>query len=402
MPAADAVLHAHASPDGNARSRPGGGHDSGALVAEHQWSVCTGERVGLGRDDDRPTEVLVGVSAADAAAADGDGDPSGRRLGRSGPFLDADVEPVVEDGGQHATYDKCPMSRTIGADLVLDARAPHGEGPVWHPTEHTLDWVDIMAGHLHRYDPRSDRDSMIDVGQPIGAFAPRRSGGYVLALEEGFGVLEPSGEIRVVASIERSVPPQRMNDGKCDSAGRFWAGTMAYDFTPGVAVLYRLDGDFKLTTTLSHVTLSNGLDWTDDDRTMYYIDSLAHGIDAFDFDPAAGAIGRRRRLIDIPSDPTGPAGETVPDGMTVDAEGFLWVAVFGSSEVRRYSPHGDLDCIVRLPVCAPTSCAFGGEDLTDLYITTNVVFEDGREPLARGLFRSRPGVRGRRARLFAG
>jgi sugar lactone lactonase YvrE len=290
----------------------------------------------------------------------------------------------------------------IGTDLVLDARAHHGEGPLWHPTEQTLDWVDIMAGRLHRYDPRADRDAVIEVGQPVGALAPRRSGGYVLALEEGFAVLEPSGEVRVVCTIERSGPPQRMNDGKCDSAGRFWAGTMAYDFTPGVAALYRLDRDFKVTTMLSRVTLSNGLDWTDDDRTMYYIDSLAHGVDAFDFDPLVGTIGRRRRLIDIPSDPTGPTGETVPDGMTVDAEGFLWVAVFGSSEVRRYSPVGHLDCTVRLPVCAPTSCTFGGPGLADLYITTNIVFDDGREPQAGGLFKCRPGVRGRPARMFAG
>jgi sugar lactone lactonase YvrE len=193
-----------------------------------------------------------------------------------------------------------------------------------------------------------------------------------------------------------------MNDGKCDSAGRFWAGTMAYDFTPGAAALYRLDRDFKVTTMVNRVTLSNGLDWTEDDRSMYYIDSLAHGIDAFDFDAREGTIGRRRRLVEIPSDSTAPTGETVPDGMTLDAEGFLWVAVFGSSEVRRYSPLGDVDCIVRLPVCAVTSCAFGGEELTELYITSNVVFDDGREPLAGAVFRCTPGVRGRPARVFAG
>ena len=295
------------------------------------------------------------------------------------------------------------MTRTIEAELILDARARHGEGPLWHPTEHTLDWVDIMEGLLHRYDPRTARDAIIEIGQPVGAFAPRRSGGYVLALEGGFGLVEPSGEVRVVAPLDLSGPPaQRMNDGKCDSAGRFWAGTMAYDLTPRVAALYRLDPDLHLTTALSGVTLSNGLDWTDDDRTMYYIDSLAHGVDAFDFDSEAGAIAHRRRLVDVQSDRSAPMGETVPDGMTLDAEGYLWVAVFGSYEVRRYSPSGQLDCIVRLPVCAPTSCAFGGERLSDLYITTNVVFDHEREPLAGGLFRCTPGVTGRPARAFAG
>jgi len=294
------------------------------------------------------------------------------------------------------------MTRTIRAELVLDARARHGEGPVWHPTEHTLDWVDIMAGHLHRYDPRTDRDMVIDVGRPIGAFAPRVSGGYVVALEYGFGVLEPSGEFRVVAPIATPGPPQRMNDGKCDSAGRFWAGTMAYDFTPGAAALYRLDPDFKMTTMLRDVTLSNGLDWTVDDRTMYYIDSLAHGIDAFDFDLGAGTISGRRRLIEVPSDRAAQTGETVPDDMTLDAEGYLWVAIHGASEVRRYSPQGEIECIVRLPVSGVTSCAFGGEELTDLYMTSMVVFNDGREPLAGALFKCSPGVRGRPARLFAG
>jgi sugar lactone lactonase YvrE len=294
------------------------------------------------------------------------------------------------------------MTRTIRAELVLDARARHGEGPVWHPTEHTLDWVDIMAGHLHRYDPRTDRDEVIDVGRPIGAFAPRASGGYVLAVEHGFGVLEPSGEVRVVAQIATPGPPQRMNDGKCDGAGRFWAGTMAYDFAPGAAALYRLDPDFKVTTMLGGVTLSNGLDWTVDDRTMYYIDSPTHRIDAFDFDLSIGAISGRRRLIDVPSDTTAQAGETVPDGMTLDAEGYLWVAIHGASEVRRYSPRGEIECIVRLPVCGVTSCAFGGEELTDLYITSMVVFNNDREPPAGALFKCTPGVRGRPARLFAG
>jgi sugar lactone lactonase YvrE len=157
-----------------------------------------------------------------------------------------------------------------------------------------------------------------------------------------------------------------------------------------------------VTTALRGVTLSNGLDWTVDDRTMFYIDSLAHGVDAFDFDLGAGAISGRRLLIDVPSDRTAKTGETVPDGMTLDAEGYLWVAIHGASEVRRYSPQGEIECIVRLPVCGVTSCAFGGEELTDLYITSMVVFSDDREPLAGALFKCTPEVRGRPARLFAG
>jgi len=294
------------------------------------------------------------------------------------------------------------MTRKLKAEPVLEAAARHGEGPVWHPTEQTLDWVDIMAGQLHRYDPQEDREVVIDVGQPLGAIAPRRAGGYVLAVEQGFGILEPSGTSRVVAHLDLGEPAQRMNDGGCDSAGRFWAGTMAYDYSPRAGALYRLDLDFTVTQMLAGVTVSNGLDWADDDRTMYYIDSLAHGVDAFDFDISSGTIGNRRRVIDVASDTSSPIGLTVPDGMTLDAEGFLWVAVYGGSEVRRYSPEGEIDSIVSVPACAVTSCAFGGEDLSTLYITSSVVFDDGREPLAGSLFRCDPGIRGRPARLFAG
>src|SRR3984893_18658400 len=268
------------------------------------------------------------------------------------------------------------MPRRIEAEVVVDAAARHGEGPVWHPVQHTLDWVDIMAGHIHRYDPRTGRDVVIDVGQPVGAIAPRRAGGYVLAVEQGFALLDPSGNSRVVAYVEHDEPPRRMNDGGCDSAGRFWAGTMAYDFAPGAGALYRLDPDFTVTEMLAGVTISNGLDWTDDDRTMYYIDSPAHSVDAFDFDGRSGRISNRRRVVEVPSDPTSPNGSTVPDGMTLDAEGFLWVAVYGASEVRRYSPDGRIHCVVTVPACAVTSCSFGGEDLSDLYITSFIVFDD--------------------------
>src|ERR1700736_5913825 len=205
------------------------------------------------------------------------------------------------------------MVRTIQAEVVLDVGARHGEGPLWHPVEHTLDWVDIIAGRLHRYDPRTDRDVVIGVGQPVGAFAPRRAGGYVLALEQGFGILERSGALRMVSRFEAGEPRLRMNDGKCDSAGRFWAGTMAYDETPGAGALYRLDPDLKVTGMLTGITISNGMDWTDDDSTMYYIDSPTHGVDAFDFDSSSGTIRNRRRVIEVPSDPGAPTGSTVPD-----------------------------------------------------------------------------------------
>jgi sugar lactone lactonase YvrE len=203
-----------------------------------------------------------------------------------------------------------------------------------------------------------------------------------------------------VTPVEADVPTNRMNDGKCDPGGRFWAGTMAFEVTPGAAALYRLDPDLQVTRVVSGVTLSNGLGWSLDGRQMFYIDSMSHGVDVFDFEPADGSLGERRRLITIAPD------EGLPDGMTVDAEGCLWVALHGSGSIRRYTPDGHVDRVVRVPPTMVTSCAFGGPDLTDLYITTmNLgLSEEARraQPLAGGLFRCQPGVRGLPAYRFAG
>jgi sugar lactone lactonase YvrE len=191
-----------------------------------------------------------------------------------------------------------------------------------------------------------------------------------------------------------------MNDGKCDAAGRFWAGTMAFDYRRGAGALYRLDPDGRVHTMVRDVTISNGLDWTDDGRRMYYIDTPTKSIDVFDFDLASGAIASRRSLVQVPD------GQGFPDGMTLDAEGGIWVALFRGGVVRRYTPDGALDREIRLPVTQPTSCAFGGRDLRDLYITTaaNTLSpeERARQPHAGGVFRCRPGVQGRPANRFRG
>jgi sugar lactone lactonase YvrE len=282
----------------------------------------------------------------------------------------------------------------LAVELVLDAHAQVGEGPVWDDASGTLVWVDIMGNTVHRYDPATGRDRTIDVGQPVGAAVLRHDGnGLVLALRDGFGMLdEGSGQIQLVAAVEADVPTNRMNDGKCDPGGRFWAGTMAFEVTPGVAALYRLDPELQVNRMLSGVTLSNGLGWSPDGRQMYYIDSTTRGLDVFDFEPADGSLGERRRLITI------PPGEGLPDGMTVDAEGGLWIALHGSGSIRRYMPDGRVDRVVRVPPKMVTCCTFGGSDLTDLYITTmslGLSAADRRaQPLAGALFRCRPGVRG--------
>ena len=289
----------------------------------------------------------------------------------------------------------------VSVELLLDAHALVGEGPVWDDASGTLVWVDIMSNAVHRYDPATGRDVAIDVGQQVGAAVLRRGrSGLVLALRDGFGMLdEGSGQVQLVAAVEADVPANRMNDGKCDPGGRFWAGTMAFKVAPGVAALYRLDPDLQVHRMLSGVTLSNGLGWSPDGRQMYYIDSTTQGVDVFDFEPSDGSLGERRRLITIPPD------EGLPDGMTVDAEGGLWIALHGSGSIRRYTPDGRVDRVVRVPPTMVTCCAFGGPDLTDLYITTMSLglSEERRraQPLAGGLFRCRPGVRGLPPHRFA-
>ena len=191
-----------------------------------------------------------------------------------------------------------------------------------------------------------------------------------------------------------------MNDGKCDPQGRLWAGSMAYDARPGAGALYRLDGDLTVHEIVQAVTISNGLAWTPDGTTMYYIDTPTGRVDAFDADPATGAITGRRPWVGIPEAAGGP------DGMTIDDEGCLWVALWGGSAVHRYAPDGRLDTVVSLPCRQVTSCAFGGAGLDELYITSSSLGlsaeEIAAQPLAGQLFLLRPGVTGPAAVAFEG
>ncbi len=286
-------------------------------------------------------------------------------------------------------------------ELALDVGAEVGESPVWDTERGELLWVDIPRGLVHRLDPATGRDVPLPVGQPVGAVALRASGGLVLALRDGFGLLDyGSREVSIVQGVETDLPGNRMNDGKCDRAGRFWAGTMAVDETPYAGALYRLDTDLRVRQVVPDATMPNGLDWSPDERTLYYVDTFDQGIDIFDYDPEQGALANRRRLVDIE-----PA-DGLPDGLTVDSEGFLWVALWGGSAIRRYAPDGRLDMVVELPVTQVTSCTFGGADLDELYVTTASEGLQGedlrRQPLAGGVFRLRPGIQGRPPRMFAG
>jgi len=287
----------------------------------------------------------------------------------------------------------------MDVDLVLDARALLAEGPVWDADAGLLRWVDILGCRVHALDVATGRDEWFATPSPVGSIALRNGGGLLLALEDGFW-LERNGRLERLAGVEEDDHTLLMNDGKCDRNGRFWAGTVAYDEHEGAGTLYRLDPDGTVTPMIRSLTMSNGIAWNGDDALMYFIDSETHRIDVFDYDPVRGQIAGRRPFAALAD------GPGVPDGMTIDAEDCLWVAVWGASCVLRYRPNGTIAEVVRLPVSQVTSCAFGGRDLDELFITSaRVDLSDAAlhdEPLAGGIFRCRPGVSGLRSAYFAG
>jgi sugar lactone lactonase YvrE len=290
-------------------------------------------------------------------------------------------------------------TRTLDAEIAVPAQCELAEGPVWDADRGLLRWVDIPRGQVHALDPVSGARSSFGTGQPVGTVGLTRDGGLILALAGGFALSGPAGQdLRPFGdfSVDRSVT--RFNDGKPGPWGSFWAGTMAVPEDSGYPCsLYQLSADGDVTQLFGDVGLSNGLDWTDDRRVFYYSDSHT-GVDVFDTDPDTGALGARRRFTEVSGG--------VPDGLTLDAEGCLWLAVWGSSELRRYTPDGRLDTVVKLPVTQVTSAAFGGADLSTLYITTareNFTPADlAAQPHAGDIFACTPGVTGRPPYLFGG
>jgi sugar lactone lactonase YvrE len=286
-------------------------------------------------------------------------------------------------------------------EVFADLRADVGEAPHWDERTETLLFVDLTAGTVFRYDQSGVQLAFFPVGQEVGAAVPRSSGGLVLAVRDGIAVASDTGEgFELTAPVERDVPGNRMNDAKCDPAGRLFAGTTAFDFSPHSAALYRVAPDWSFGQVVRDVTQSNGIAWSPDGSRMYFIDSATQGIDVFDFDVGTGSAGNRRRLVTIE-----PA-HGVPDGMTTDNRGNLWVACFGGSAVRCFSPAGvPLDEVV-LPVTQVTSCTFGGSDLADLYVTSAAyrltAGQLTREPHAGATFVCRPGAVGMPASSFAG
>jgi sugar lactone lactonase YvrE len=283
--------------------------------------------------------------------------------------------------------------------VVHDERNRLGEGPTWDPASGGLLWVDILGGTVHRWDASGHGIRLRCTGE-VSAAIPRARGGLVLAVGHDLVLRDADGDSRVVATVETEIPANRFNDCRCDPAGRVWAGTMSKTRTAGDGSLYRLTSGLELTQVLTGTTISNGIAWSPTGDQMYFVDSTTQRIDLFEFDLDRGELGTRRTFVEIPQ------ADGLPDGLAVDVEGGVWVALFGGACVRRYGVQGRLDCEIKLPVTNPTCPAFGGEDLSTMYITSaQHRLTDAQlraEPLAGCLFELRPGVAGLPGTPFAG
>lgn len=256
-------------------------------------------------------------------------------------------------------------SATSPFTCVLDAHASLGEGPVWSLVEQVLYWIDINEPSLNRFDPRSGRNVKMKLPESIGCFALCRSGGFIAALRSGVWRLERDGRLqRKLADAPYDPATHRFNDGRCDPQGRFWPGYMNEKRDGATAALLRLETDGGLTRVLGDMTISNGLAWSPDGRTMYHADTPAQTVCAFDFDPRTGALANGRVFARF----TAPGDR--PDGGAVDSDGCYWIALYHGSAVVRFSPRGEVLARHPVPASCPSMCAFGGTDLRTLYVTT--------------------------------
>jgi sugar lactone lactonase YvrE len=290
-------------------------------------------------------------------------------------------------------------------ELLLDARLDLGEGPAWDASSGRLYWVDIRLGRLHVFDPQDRTDLVYELGELLGCVAPRRQGGLILGLRSGFARLDslpsasetgesaPRLELQHLLNPEPQLPGNRFNDGKCDPAGRFLAGSMDNAEEKATGSLYSLDPGGKVQVLLTGLRISNGLAWSPDHRTFYFIDTPTRRVMAYDYDLATGGIANPRPAMVVP-----PALGW-PDGMTSDLQGRLWVAMWGGARLTRWDPSsGKLLEEIPLPAWNVSSCAFGGPDLTDLYITSarkDMSPEQlAKYPLTGGLFRLHADIQG--------
>jgi sugar lactone lactonase YvrE len=249
---------------------------------------------------------------------------------------------------------------------IDNRRSILGEGPVWNPDKQSIYWIDIVNGYIHGYEPGNERSSTIDVDSMIGSFAFCDDGKIIAALQNGFFFIDAiTGAKELIRDPESHLKQNRFNDGKCDPAGRFWAGTLPLSEDHPGGSMYRVDQDLSIHKIFDNCTISNGLCWSHDHQYFYFIDTPTLRVDRFDFDAASGSIQNRTTIITI--DPK----DGYPDGMTIDAEGMLWIAHWGGWQVTRWNPStGQKIDDIHLPVSQVTSLCFGGQNYDTLFITS--------------------------------
>lgn len=275
-----------------------------------------------------------------------------------------------------------------------------GEGPVWDEQEQVLYWVDIKAPAIHRLNPRTDKRESWPMPEPIGCISLRRQGGLIAALQTGFFTVDlASGAVEKIGDPEPNHPGNRFNDGKCDTSGRFWAGTMDDSEKEATGSFYRLDSDLTWQQVDSGYIVFNGPAFSPDGKTVYHTDSAKRTVYASSLGEANTLEGKQPFIV-LNDD------EGYPDGMTVDAEGCLWVAHWDGWRITRFSPEGKKLSQIDLPAARITSCVFGGQDMSTLFITSASIGLDensrGQQPLAGGVFRVETGVKGLPTQRFAG
>jgi len=286
-------------------------------------------------------------------------------------------------------------------DCVVKGDDRLGECTLWCEREQVLWWVDSRGPSLKRWDPRDGSVKPIALPSVVGSVAFRERGGMLVALQTGLHFLDPaSGALQGVAQPEAHLPENRFNDGRCDRAGRFWAGTMSDARREPTGSLYRLSADLQCTHIRADVIVPNSIAWSPDNRTMYFADTYRQVIRAWDFDLASGEVSNERVFCDT----TGHPGR--PDGSCIDADGCLWNAEYGGWRLVRYTPAGKIDRVIEMPAANPTCCCFGGADFDILYVSTatqRLTSEElAKQPLAGGVLAVRPGVRGLPEARFAG
>jgi sugar lactone lactonase YvrE len=274
-------------------------------------------------------------------------------------------------------------------ELIADYQCVIGEGPLWHPGERRLYWIDIATGRMFRYEPATGRHEQCYGGDVVGGFTIQADGALLLFMAKGAIKIWRAGTLTTVVEEIPDERASRFNDVIADPAGRVFCGTMTSPEHAGR--LYRLDVDGRLSIVVEGVGTPNGLGFTPDRRQMYFTDTRAHTIYLFDYERATGAISRRRQFVKVPE----VEGEGGPDGMTVDAEGYVWGARWGGSCLVRYTPDGVEERRIAFPAKKVSSVIFGGDDYTDMYITTAGGDHKDTEGAGAGaLFRLRLGIRG--------